>query len=247
MVGGLALAGTWLMTRQVSPPARRFGLCLFAMVSLGAIAHASQAGYLQGRHLLLGVVVALAPAGLATEVLGARIALALLRSWRPGADGLPRAPNAVSSWAVAILALATIIPLTLRPLHASRSSYRAAATWLSQHTDDNSLVLDSHGLTGLYSGLPTKSYQSARRAFAHPHLAFVVVEQRELVSDSTRANTLRHLLTTSATEAARFDGPKGDSSHDVVVYRWQPARFAELVSPQTRIAGGDAMLNPLRR
>ncbi|MGE0610190.1 MAG: hypothetical protein AB7O62_24070 [Pirellulales bacterium] len=247
IVGVLALLGTWLMQRQAVRPSQRFAVCLFGAITLGAVFHASHTGYLQGRHLILGVVVALAPAGWAAEALGNKLASAIGNRLRPALAGTKQPSSGLASWGVTAVALASLLPLALRPLHATRASHREAAVWLRQQSAEGALVLDSHGFTGLYSGISTKNYQSARRAFASPNLAFVVVEQGELALESPRSKTLRHLLTTSASEAHRFSSPTRDPRHDVIIFEWQPARFAELINPQTKIAGSDAMLERLRR
>ena len=241
----LAIAGAWLLAQRGARPPQVFAGCVFVVVSAAAVLHASQAGYLQSRHLMLAVVVSLAPAGAAAEAIGSAIANQLKRLRSAATVQPSRFANDLFVWTVAAVALATVLPLTMRPLHATRSAHRAAADWLRSDAT-NALVLDSRGLTGLYSGLPTHSYQAARTAFASPRLGYVVIEQGELLFDSPRALTLRHLLASSAEEAARFSHPAADRRRDVVVYRWQPERFAHLVLPQERIAQDETMVERLR-
>ena len=244
--GLLALCGLWLIARRGVQPAQRFAVCLYVVVSMLALLYASRAGYLQARHIMLAVVVAIAPVGVAIDSLAA-----LFAGWvqRRGLSPRNRAATntrGITAWAMAAAALATFLPITLRPLHASRAAHRQAADWLRQQGTQQSLVLDSRGLTGLYTGLPTRCYQAARRTFADPRLAYVIIEQNELEFDSPRAKTLRHFLSTSAIETARFASPTRDPRQEVVIYRWQPERFAMLMLPLDRVAG-EPIRDQLRR
>jgi hypothetical protein len=89
-------------------------------------------------------------------------------------------------------------------------------------------VIDTWGLTGLYSGRTTYRYTQAAEVLHDPHLAYVVLESRELEFTTTRGETLRTLLAAAAEPVAHFASPlaaKGQRA--VVVYRWYPDRFAQ--------------------
>lgn len=140
---------------------------------------------------------------------------------------LNRKPDqAILSWSVAALALATCTGDLFRPLHASRRAHRDAAEWLSANAAVADAVLDSRGWTALYTGRKTYRYEAAQAAFRDPALAYVVVEQTELDAHSRRGETLRLLVAQAGEPAARF-APAGGEKHGVTVWRWYPERFAQ--------------------
>ncbi|HJT32185.1 MAG TPA: glycosyltransferase family 39 protein [Pirellulales bacterium] len=140
---------------------------------------------------------------------------------------LNRKPGqAILSWSVAALALATCTGDLLRPLHASRAAHRDAADWLNANATAAAAVLDSRGWTALYTGRKTYRYEAAQAAFRDPSLAYVVVEQAELDANSRRSETLRLLVAQAGEPAARF-APEGAEKHGVTVWRWYPERFAQ--------------------
>ena len=55
---------------------------------------------------------------------------------------------------------------------------------MAGQTDLHGAVLDTQGWTGLYSGRETYAYESARVALSDPHLAYLVLEGREIGYDS---------------------------------------------------------------
>lgn len=135
--------------------------------------------------------------------------------------------NHLTTWPIAVLAVASCLGDLIRPLHASRGAHREAAQWLQSHAAAGEAVLDSRGWTALYTGRKTYRYEAAQAAFGDPALAYVVVEQAEIESPSRRGETLRLLLTQACEPAIRFVSP-GAARHGVTVWRWHPERFAQL-------------------
>jgi len=153
-------------------------------------------------------------------------------------EGSGPAPAQRVGWGWAVVALAVMASLghTTKSLSMSRWAHRRAGQWLAIQPSEDGRVLDSLGLTGLYSGRPTYSYLDARTGFADPRLAYVVVEQQELRQQSGRSQTLRSLLEVAGQRAAMFSdalhGPQ--DPHAVLVYRWDPARLTRWVGAAQR-------------
>jgi hypothetical protein len=123
------------------------------------------------------------------------------------------------AWLLVAAAVLGCLARTLKPLHASRTAHRQAATWLAATATSPGAVLDTRGWTALYSGRLTYRPEAARVALADPRLAYVVVQRSELELGSRRSQALQQLLAQSAEPTARFrDG--SDRSRDVLIYRW---------------------------
>ena len=225
-------------------PFGRFCLVYFTVHSLAAIHHAAGVGYLSPRHLAPLVLLGLAPAGFGAWELGRRIADALVgTASRAGqasreisilAQGMCRSARG-NYCACAIVALAVVIslPRTLSPLHQSRYPHRQAGEWLAADATKDGAVLDTRGITGLYSGRTTHRYDAAKAAFRSSDLAYIVLEQRELEFDSSRSRTLQHLLASAGERIAVFEAPSHRPQDQVVIYRWHPERWTpNLNTPQ---------------
>jgi hypothetical protein len=231
-LGPLALFGVWRMRNLIKRPLDRFLQMLFVLFAGVALAFAVWVGYLSDRHLLPLLVVALGSVGFGTLELGRAMRAALTRR------RVFAAPSLVS---LAVLAVAGLcLVRTLKPLHTARAPHAAAAGWLAQEAEVPGAVLDTLGWTSLYSGRKTYGYGDAAEALADPRLAYVVVEQRELEYDSQRARTLEYLLQNAAEPAAGFAPNEADSgrSPTVLVFRWQPDRFARLATQSMVAAQG---------
>lgn len=233
---GLALfACGWRQGRGRRPAARAWFVAYAACHLAGAIFIAATRGYLSQRHLLPLAVPALAWVGQ-----GALAAADAFRGWARrspcftlGAAWSWRQSRSRTVWqpgAVCATLAALCAPGLARPLHASHLGHRQAASWVRGHVASDESVLDTRGWTALYSGRTTYRYELAKTAFVDPRLAYLVLEQAELTSDSPRGETLRWLIDKSAEEVGRFPAGKS-SAGQVVVYRWRPRHFA-----QTRIA-----------
>ena len=221
----LVVFGVWRSPRTRMRAAH--GIMIMFCVTYAAVAlhHAATAGYLSTRHVLPLVVLAVGWAGRGALELGPLLATAVTRLQRaqPRRDVFRPAVG----WAIVVLVAVGCLPRTLAPLHQARAAHRQAAEWLATQSQAGDRVLDVRGWTGLYSGRTTYRYHGAKSAFSDTRLAFVVTERRELEYDSRRSRTLRRLLDESAIEAAAFSHPDGRAEKDVIVYRWDAARFAQ--------------------
>jgi hypothetical protein len=88
------------------------------------------------------------------------------------------------------------------------------------------MVLDTRGWSALYTEMPTFRHEAGAQALASPALRYVVVEREELLFDSRRARTLRAVLGTSAELVGSFHAAEVKPEKAVLVYRWDPQRFA---------------------
>jgi hypothetical protein len=220
-IGGLALLGLWSARRRAWPPTGIFVLVFALVFSAAVIQFAARSGYLAPRHLLPLVVLALAWAGegaMASAECGVRSAEWLKHRLSLAYSAL-RTPHSALVSLVVLLAAAACLPRTLAPLHASRVGHRKAAQWLASQPGPHGAVLDTRGFTRFFSGRKTYDFAQGRQALRDPHLAYVVVERRELEYGSRRSQTLRELLARGSTCVARF---AGDAAHAeaVEVYQW---------------------------
>ncbi|MEZ6072318.1 MAG: hypothetical protein R3C10_19180 [Pirellulales bacterium] len=176
---------------------------------------AAREGYLSSRHL-----AALVPATVGWAWLGAEV----IAAWITANWPTRRSCHQVAAMCV-VAALAICLPRTAAPQHASRAPHRQAGRWLADTRHGAGAVLDSRGWTGLYSDRATYAYNDAAFAFADPGLAFVVVERREIESESQRARTLRRLLGVAAEPVASFTTEDVRHQRDVLLYRWHGERL----------------------
>lgn len=259
-IGSLALWGAWRL-RPAARARRqgrlsmgrasagdRFVQVFFLLFALAAVRFSAAEGYLDPRHLLALVVAVMGAAGcgalelgsLLTEVAMGVCPPSLRRRWKRGTPTgrQPETPRRrqtakypAIAWAVVAVAGACCLPQTLVRLHFSRLGHRAAGEWLAGQTALPGAVLDTQGWTGLYSGRETYAYRSARTALSDPHLAYVVLEGRELEYRSGRSRTLRRLIEAAARPVAEFPRPSArkPNQNPVLVYRWYPERFTEQI------------------
>jgi hypothetical protein len=212
-------------------PFALFAAVYFIVHSAAVVYHAAGVGYLSPRHLLPLVLLGLGPAGRGAIALAQWLTVRVSPTRKRGevpSDCIPAStsgPTAALAWAIVIASAAACLPRTLAPLHHSRMGHRQAGEWLAAASGPGP-VLDTRGMTALYSGRMTYRYEAARRAFENPELAFVVVEERELGFESRRSRTLKHLLNGAAELVARFESPKRRAGEDVLLYRWRPERLA---------------------
>jgi hypothetical protein len=236
VAGAFCLFGLWRLRRRLVRPEDRFAQ-LYCLLFLLAVLHvAAKEGYLSARHLLSLVPLGIGFAGYGALDLGSSIARRTRVGSRDSASSERRKPVApygpLLGWTAVLLVGAVCLSEMIEPLHASRRGHRLAGEWLARQADAPGPVLDTRGWTGLYSGRSTYRYDRACAAFSDPHLAYVVLERRELDYGSRRSLTLRHLLDVAARPVAVFPGTDHDdrSRATVLVYRWYPQRFSRSVA-----------------
>jgi hypothetical protein len=132
-------------------------------------------GYLSDRHMLLIILCGLYWAVAATELLGRKCALLLVRL-RPSLAATRWAREEI--WAMALLLSLCIAPLfrTLEPLHADRAGFREAGYWLAQHAGPGDDVEDPYAWSSYFAGRVFQGSTSDRAAHSPP-LRYVVLEQ----------------------------------------------------------------------
>ncbi|MBX7075196.1 MAG: glycosyltransferase family 39 protein [Pirellulales bacterium] len=218
----LMLVGVLKMRHARNCLPGRFLFLFFCMYSLLVLWHAAEVGYLSSRHLL-----PLAPIALGWAGHGAVIAAQWSRRWLAGVLA-PR--ELLRGWRpvrlLALLLVGLCVPSLLKPAHASRLGHRRAAAWLAEHAAASDMVLDTRGWSALYTEMPTFRHEAGAQALANPALRYVVVEREELLFDSRRARTLRAVLGTSAELVGSFHAAEVKPEKAVLVYRWDPQRFA---------------------
>jgi len=228
----------------------RFVQVFCLLFSVIVIRFSATEGYLVPRHLLTLVVAGMGAAGCGALEMGAWLASVAQRAKEKCRmkDAECRMQNGASSVACrvdpvlrafcilhpsfcirAVVAVAGIVclPQTLIRLHDSRLGHRAAGKWLAGQGDPSGAVLDTQGWTGLYSGRETYPYEEAPAALGDPHLAYLVVEGREVGYRSGRSRTLRWLIESAAEPVAEFPDPaiRKPNQEPVIVYRWHAERF----------------------
>jgi hypothetical protein len=239
VIGPFGLLGLYRLRDRLDRPVDRFAQTYCLLFAVAVVCFTANEGYLAARHLLPLVVLGLGAAGYG--LLEASRGLA--RRLRPNCDESAGWVASTASgrfafptdWSVVLLAGSVCLAMNLiKPLHAAQLGHRRAAEWLARQPGASAVVLDSRGWTGLYSGRPTLRYGDARAAFAHPQLAYVVIERRELEYDSNRSRTLAHLLEVAAEPLVAWPAAEG-GRQQVVVYRWQPERFRRWVARQRSV------------
>ncbi len=192
-------------------------------VAAGSVIYASGAGYLSERHLVLLLVPLAGRAGRGIWCIAVQLATAQTSRLVRNRAVLP----------VATVAIVLVInaPRWREPPHASRIAHRRAAAWLDAAQRDGA-VLDTRGWTLLYSGRPTYRYDESPRALCDPHLAYLVVERRDLEVDSPRARTLADVLHRAARAVATLPGPPAKPASNVLIYEWDASRFTHSLANQ---------------
>lgn len=209
-IGLLAVYALWSVRRMRGAPVDTLVRITFG-VYLGAVwLFCWREGYVSPRHFVPLVVVGIGAAGYGTLLVGARLA-----AWRQ--RGQPLAYAAV----VALVACLGCCWQTFQPVNHVMAAHRAAGHWLAGKELDAGSVVDTHGLTGLYSGRITHPYGVGPAAWKDPQLTYVVAQEAELTTDTSRARTLLVLLAQSGTPVQRFPGPPSAPARGVVVYRWR--------------------------
>jgi hypothetical protein len=234
-VGPFALLGVWWLRRVLFRPIDWFDYMFLGLYGLAAASFASREGYLCARHLLAILVVGIGCGGYGLLETGRWLA----RRMTSGRTGrLAPLLCSVLPWlAVAIAGVACLIE-SAKPLNHVYLCHRQAAEWLAHDADTPGEVLDTWGLTGLYSGRKTCPYRKAPTVLDSPHLAYVVLESRELEFATRRSRTL-HALLAAAEPAASFTTPlTAHGDRTVVVYRWHPERWQEMQNSECRRQNG---------
>jgi len=226
-LGLLALYGLWSMRAALRRPIDRLLTILYVLYVAAAFYVSWQSGYLAGRHLLPIVVIALPWAGVGVWEL-AHVATHFIGK-NTGGGGGTQGQMLVGGVIISLLVVGCL-GSTLAPLHVSRAGHRQAIAWLDSPQARSGAVLDSLGLTALYTGRTTYRYRAAAAALTDPNLAYIVVEQSELAAESERGATMRAMLAEWARLVAAF-APAEPKSKDrtVLVYDWQGDRFARFL------------------
>jgi hypothetical protein len=132
-------------------------------------------GYLSDRHMVLIILCGLYWAVAATELLGRKCALLLVRL-RPSLAATHGAREEI--WAMALLLSLCITPLfrTLEPLHADRAGFREAGYWLAQHAEPSDSLEDPYSWSSYFAG---RVFQEGTSEIPeqNQHLCYVVLER----------------------------------------------------------------------
>ncbi len=129
----------------------------------------------------------------------------------------------------------------------SHLAHRRAACWVAACVQPSDAVLHTRGWTRLWAPCRTYLFSNGRQALADPQLKFVVVERRELQSDSRRAQTLREVLQVAGRLVQVFPASKKTSGRDVLVFAWSPRRFAEHYAKRPGAVVSRASQVPIRK
>ncbi len=231
--GLLALAGLLSLRRRPASAADRLLQIFTVLLLCGIFVHTAREGYLSARHLLPVCVAAAACMGHGIEVAASAVRRGASRFLplvpKPGLEAHNQHHPFESCLAAAIVLGIVAISLVdgTRPAHRTRLGHRLAAGWLARHAAAGQSVVDTQGLTGLYSGLPTIPYAASRAELGRDGLRYFVVEDQELRRASKRGQTLSLLLATAGQHVARFsaaDAPDREAA-GVSIYRWDASRF----------------------
>jgi len=227
-VGLLALYGLWAARRLQGRPADAFVRVFVLLDVLLTLAFVMREGYLQARHFAPLVMLTIGWAGYGVVMLASRLAgwagslrPAFRAAERRTIDGPARAAVAVT-----VLAAVGCLAYFGRPVGEADEAHRAAGQWLA--AQGPGLVIDTRGLTGLFSGHPTALYSDTPAMLFDPRLGYFVVETWEHQVDTDRGHTLRTLLEAGAEKVHVFAAPPvRDRCRDVEVYRWRAEAFAQ--------------------
>jgi hypothetical protein len=203
---------------------RRLLLIFATIYSLALVRHSVLLGYLSGRHVLALVYASLPWTAAGTFVCARGLALKL--RWSPQlARGLGAAAGG--------LIVATSIVVQFQPSHLnhlSRWGHWAAGQWLASHARPSELVLDTRGWARFVSAHPGYDYWHVRQALTDAQLSYIVVGLDEMEARSSRARTLKALLSYAATPLLDFPAFPGDRTAGVRLYRFhRPSTWEGLV------------------
>lgn len=229
LLGLLVLVGVFFADRK---PANLLTSILALIFLAVLVQFASKSGYIASRHVITLVCLGCYVAARGGWV----VAGAVAKQWTQWRGVAGEAASAIAqivdrrqrllAAGVLCAAAAFCLPRSLAPLHRSREAHVNAGHWLAEHATADSIVLDSRGWASLYSGLPAYNYDGARLAFEDPRLAYVIVENVELIDERPRGDTLRHLLGIAGHKIAEFPTP-GVPGESVEIFAWHPERLAE--------------------
>jgi len=200
-------------------------LLIFAAVHGAALVrHSSMLGYLSGRHIMALVYASLPWAAAGSFVCARGIAVKLH-------FGI-RLAHGAAIVAVSLLVAASIV-VQMQPNHLnhlSRWGHWAAGQWLAGNAEPSDLVLDTRGWARFVSGHPGYDYWHVRQALTDSHLGYIIVGLDELEARSSRARTLKALLSYAATPLKEFPAFPGEKTAGVRLYRFRrPSTWEGLV------------------
>jgi hypothetical protein len=230
-VGLFALVGLWQIRRQPLRPVDWLVRSFIVVYCLVAASYVARQGYVSPRHFLVVVVAAIGCAGYGLVQSGVWLASLGQSKIQNPKSKIQSTRSLACSWFLVVLAAITCLPEDVLPLRAARVGQRQAGQWLAAAAAPGA-VLDTRGMSGLYSGRKTWLYNHPRPLLGDPGLAYVVLEQRELTFATARSRTLCRILELAAEPAARFADPRaaGGVGESVVVYRWYPERFSRAIA-----------------
>jgi hypothetical protein len=203
----------------------RLVLIVFAVVhGLALVRHSALLGYLSGRHVMALVYASVPWAAAGTFVCARGIAVKL--QWSP--QTARTAGLLAGSLIVAASIFVQMQPNHLN--HLSRWGHWAAGGWLAGHAKPSELVLDTRGWARFVSGHPGYDYWHVRQALTDAHLRYIIVGLDEMEARSSRARTLKALLSYAATPLRDFPAFPGDKTAGVRLYRFhRPSTWEGLV------------------
>ena len=187
-----------------------------------ALRHAYNLGYLSGRHAL-SLIVATVPFAASGMLIWAD---GFVRRWQVG----PGRSRRLGLAGLLILAVAGIAAQG-KAGHPSRWGHLAAGSWLREHSEPDSRVLDTRGWASFVRGVPGYDYWHVRQALSDRQLRYVVVGADELAAPSRRAATLRAMLAYAGERVAEFSGRQDGRGTGVKVFRFDPPASWEGIRP----------------
>jgi hypothetical protein len=208
--------------RVRSGPGRVVVACYLGLFGLVLVRHATQLGYLSGRHVLSLTLLSTPWAAAGLRAVGLRIS-----GWLKLGPG--RASRLRGAFLLSLVVSASLVQL--RPAHASRWGHREAGLWISRHAGPGDAVLDTRGWAAFVAGQPSYDYWHVRQALTDSRLTYIVVGRDELEAHSGRAKSLRRLLDQTSQLVAGFPEREGGPGQDILVYRFQRPSEWEGVLP----------------
>jgi Dolichyl-phosphate-mannose-protein mannosyltransferase len=177
-------------------------------------------GYVSDRHLLLPLLCGIFPAVAMIPQL-MTLAAALIR-WLPDPGGLRASLPAASHpvWTalfLAGLALAAL-PKTLEPLHANRSGFKDAGTWIAGHSHKWDEVVDPYSWSNYYAGRVFLESEPPAAPAGEKKVAYLVIEESGHVHDRLKMEQTAKDWSKAGRKVWQWKGRRRKEIVEVVVY-----------------------------